>query len=61
MSVATDTGISSNEQQLSPKKIYSPVDSVNKPAPRVPKHADFLYAFSRVDGYLSYRHEVLGS
>lgn len=60
MSVATDTVISSNEQ-LSPKKIYSPVDSVNKPAPRVPKHADFLYAFFRVDEYLSYRHEVLGS
>ena len=60
VSVATDTGISSNEQ-LSLNKVDSGLGSVSKLAPRVPKHADFLYAFSTVDEYVSYRHEALGS
>ena len=53
--VATETGISSYEQ-LSPKQVEL------KPIPRVvPTHADFLYAYSTVDEYVSYRHEALGS
>ena len=60
VSVATDIGISSNEQ-LSLNKVDSGLGSVNKLAPRVPRHADFLYAFSTVDEYVSYRHEALGS
>ena len=60
VSVSADTGISSYEQ-LSPNQVDSPIDAVKKPAPRVPTHADFLYAFSTVDEYVSYRHEALGS
>ena len=34
---------------------------MKKPASKVPTHADFLYAFSTVDEYVSYRNEDLGS
>ena len=60
VSVSADTGISSYEQ-LSPNQVDSPIDAVKKSAPRVPTHADFLYAFSTVDEHVSYRHEALGS
>ena len=61
VSVTTDTGCSSYEQ-LSPNQADFPMDAVKKPVPRVvPTHADFLYAFSTVDEYVSYRHEALGS
>ena len=55
----TDTGISFYEQ-LSPSQVDSPIDAVKKPASRVPTHADFLYAYSTVDEYVSYRDEALG-
>ena len=63
VSVATDTGGSSCEQ-LSPNQSEFPMDAVKKPVPRVtvvPTHADFLYAFSTVDEYVSYRNKTLGS
>ena len=60
VSTWTDTGISCYEQ-LSPNQVDSPIDAVKKPASRVPTHADFLYAFSTVDEYVSYRDENLGS
>ena len=60
VSVSANTGISSYEQH-SPSQVDSPIDAVKKPAPRVPTHADFLYAFSTVDEYVSYRHKALGS
>ena len=61
VSVACDGGHSSNKQ-LSPDHVDSPLtDAVKKPSPIVPTHADFLYAFSTVDEYVSYRHEALGS
>ena len=63
VSVATDTAGSSCEQ-LSPNQSEFPTDAVKKPVPRVtvvPTHADFLYAFSTVDEYVSYRHKALGS
>ena len=60
VSVAADIGISCYEQ-LTSNQVDSPIDAVKKPAPRVPTHADFLYAFSTVDEHVSYRHEVLGS
>ena len=59
VSVACDTGHSSNKE-FSPNQVDSPIDAVKKPSPRVPKHADFLYAFSTVDEYVSYRDEALG-
>ena len=60
VTVWTDTGISFYEQ-LSPSQVDSPIDAVKKPASRVPTHADFLYAYSTVDEYVSYRDEALGS
>ena len=63
VSVATDTAGSSYEQ-LSSNQSEFPMDAVKKPVPRVtvvPTHADFLYAFSTVDEYVSYRHKALGS
>ena len=60
VSVAADTGISSCKQR-SQSQIDSPFDSVERQASRQPTHADFLYAFSSVDDYVSYRHEGLGS
>ena len=59
VSVACDTGHSSNKE-FSPDQVDSPIDAGKKPSPRVPKHADFLYAFSTVDEYVSYRDEALG-
>ena len=59
VSVACDTGHSSNKD-FSPNQVDSPIDAVKKPSPRVPKHADFLYAFSTVDEYVSYRDKALG-
>ena len=46
---------------LSPNHVDSPFDSVENPASREPTHADFLYAFSTVDQYVSYRDKNLGS
>ena len=46
---------------LSPNHVDSPSDSVKNPASREPTHADFLYAFSTVDEYVSYRNANLGS
>ena len=46
---------------LSPNHVDSPCDSVKNPASREPTHADFLYAFSTVDEYVSYRNRNLGS
>ena len=60
LSVVADTGISSYEQ-LSPNQAGFHVDPVMKPAAKEPTHADFLYAFSTVDEYVSYRDEALGS
>ena len=60
VSVAADTAISPNEQ-LNPNQVDSPIDVGKKPSPMAPKHADFVYAFSTVDGYVSYRDEALGS
>ena len=60
VSVAANTTISSYEL-LSPNQVDSPIDAVKKPASKVPTHADFLYAFSTVDEYVSYRHEAHGS
>ena len=60
VSVAAETGIVSYEL-LSPNQVDSPIDAVKKPASKVPTHADFLYAFSTVDEYVSYRNEDLGS
>ena len=55
VTACSDTGISSYGH------VNSPFDSVKNPASRVPTHADFLYAFSTVDDYVSYRYESLGS
>ena len=60
MSNAANTTISSYELP-SPNQVDSPIDAVKKSASKVPTHADFLYAFSTVDKYVSYRHEALGS
>ena len=60
VSNAANTTISSYELP-SPNQVDSPIDAVKKPASKVPTHADFLYAFSTVDKYVSYRHEALGS
>ena len=60
VSIAANTTISSYEL-LSPNQVDSPIDAVKEPASKVPTHADFLYAFSTVDEYVSYRHEALGS
>ena len=46
---------------LSPSHVDCPSDSVENPGSREPTHADFLYAFSTVDEYVSYRDENLGS
>ena len=60
VSNTANTTISSYELP-SPNQVDSPIDAVKKPASKVPTHADFLYAFSTVDKYVSYRHEALGS
>ena len=60
VSNAANTTISSYELP-STNQVDSPIDAVKKPASKVPKHADFLYAFSTVDKYVSYRHETRGS
>ena len=60
VSVAANTTISSYEL-LGPNQVDSPIGAVKKPASKVPTHADFLYTFSTVDKYVSYRHEALGS
>ena len=60
VSVAAETDISSYEQ-LSPNQRDSPINAVKKSASTVPTHADFLYAFSTVDEYVSYRHKARGS
>ena len=60
VAACSDTGITSHGH-LSPKHVDSPFDSVKNPASREPTHADFLYAFSTVDEYVSYRDENLGS
>ena len=60
IAACSDTGITSYGH-LSPNHVDSPFDSVKNPASREPTHADFLYAFSTVDEYVSYRDENLGS
>ena len=55
VTACSDTGITSYGH------VNSPFDSVKNPASREPTHADFLYAFSTVDEYVSYRDENLGS
>ena len=42
-------------------KAVSPGGSVNKKATIIPKNSDFLYAFSTVDNFVSFRHEEQGS
>ena len=55
VTACSDTGITSYGH------VNSPFDSVKNPASREPTHADFLYAFSTVDEYVSYRDKHLGS
>ena len=55
VTASSDTGITSYGH------VGSSFVSVKNPASREPTHADFLYAFSTVDEYVSYRDENLGS
>ena len=58
--VTVTANISSPIQPTS-SHVDSPIDAAEPSSSRVPTHADFLYAFSTVDEYVSYRHKALGS
>ena len=62
--VVTDTDISADKQvneTNEAKKAISPEDSVNQQATKIPTNSDFLFAFSTVDRFVSYRNVCKGS
>lgn len=62
--VVTDTDISADKQvneTNEAKKAISQEDSVNQQATKIPTNSDFLFAFSTVDRFVSYRNVCKGS
>ena len=57
----TDNDISADKQVNEAKKAISPEDSVNQQATKIPTNSDFLFAFSTVDRFVSYRNVCKGS